>query len=210
MKTIIVSALSLALNIVVAGAVLLASAHTAKAVAVSASYNGTQAGSNYMGLPAAATLFDPGTPDFGSLGLVAPGSGSSSATIPLAYPAGAPSASNAVQMYGNAISKVTNLGAGAFQVDVTLTNFSIDQGTALPSNEYVYLNVWETFSGLGVPASLMWGTSGSISVTGSWSAGPTSFVAIEPTAIVFDPSSSTWIQASPFFGATGTGPGSGP
>ena len=164
-----------------------------------------------MGLPAVVTLFDPGTPDFGSLGLVAPGAGSSSVTVPFAYPAGAPSAVNPVQMYGDAVSKVTNLGSGAFQVEVTLTNFLMNQGTAVPgTDEYVYLNVWETFTGLGVPASLQWSTAGTISVSGVWSAGPASIVAIEPTAIVYDPGFSTWGQASPFFGANGTGPGGGP
>jgi hypothetical protein len=210
MRMTISTALTLARNVVVAGAVLLVSAETAGAVAVSASYNPSQAGSNHMALPPVGTIFDPGTPDFGSLGLVAPGAGTSSVTVPLAYPANAFNAGNAVQMYGDAVSTITNLGAGAFQVEVTLTNFFMNQGTALPTDEYVYLNVWETFTGLGVPASLLWASSGTISVTGVWSAGPASFVAIEPTAIVFDPSVPTWGQASPFFGANGTGPNSGP
>ena len=197
--------------VLLAGSVLLVGAEAARAVAISASYSSAQAGSNLMGLPAVVTLFDPGTPDFGSLGLVAPGAGSTTVTVPFAYPAGAPSPVNPVQMYGDAVSKVTNLGAGAFQVEVTLTNFLMNQGTAVPStDEYVYLNVWETFTGLGVPASLQWSTAGTISVTGVWSAGPASFVAIEPTAIVYDPGFLTWGQASPFFGANGTGPGGGP
>lgn len=195
--------------VVLAGLVLVVDANSAKAVAVSASYNTSQSTSNHMALPPLGTLFDPGTPDFGSLGLVAPGAGSNSVTIPFAYPANAPNAGNPVQMYGDAVSTVTNLGAGAFEVEVTLTNFFMDQGTAAPTNEYVYLNVWESFTGLGVPASLLWASSGTISVTGPWTAGPSSFVAIEPTAIVYDTGSSTWGQASPFFGATGTGPGSG-
>jgi hypothetical protein len=141
---------------------------------------------------------------------VAPGAGTTSVNVPFAYPANAPNVANAVQMYGDAVSTVTNVGGGAFQVELTLTNFFMDQGTAQVTNEYVYLNVWETFTGLGVPASLMWSTSGTISVNGLWNAGPASFVAIEPTAIVFDPGFSTWGQASPFFGANGTGPGSGP
>ncbi|MGD9722376.1 MAG: PEP-CTERM sorting domain-containing protein [Pirellulales bacterium] len=210
MKTTFASGVGLALHVALAGAVLLVSTPTVKAVAISASYNPSQAGTNHMALPPVGTIFDPGTPDFGSLGLVAPGAGSNSVTVPLAYPANAPNAGNAVQMYGDAVSTVTNLGAGAFQVEVTLTNFFMDQGTPVPTDEYVYLNVWETFTGLGVPTSLMWATSGTISVSGIWSAGPASFVAIEPTAIVFDPGFATWGQASPFFGANGTGPGGGP
>ncbi len=210
MKTTLASILVLTRIVFLAGAALVTGIETANAVAVSASYNPFQAGTNHISLPPVGTIFDPGTPDFGSLGLVAPGSGTNTVTVPLAYPANAPNAANAVQMYGDAVSSITNLGAGAFQVEVTLTNFFMDQGTALPTDEYVYLNVWETFTGLGVPASLMWATSGTIAVTGTWSAGPASFVAIEPTAIVFDPSFSTWGQASPFFGANGTGPGGGP
>lgn len=197
--------------VLLAGSVLLGGAQAARAVAISASYSSAQAGSNHMGLPPVGTLFDPGTPDFGFLGLVAPGAGFTTVTVPFAYPANAPNAGNAVQMYGDAVSKVTNLGAGAFQVEVTLTNFFMNQGTAVPgTDEYVYLNVWETFTGLGVPASLQWSTAGTISVFGLWNAGPASFVAIEPTAIVYDPGFATWGQASPFFGANGTGPGSGP
>lgn len=210
MKTTFLSVLVLARLVFLAAASLFVGTETAQAVAVSASYNPGQAGTNLMGLPPVGTIFDPGTPDFGFLGLAAPGSGTTSITIPLAYPANAPNASNAVQMYGDAVSTVTNLGAGAFQVELTLTNFFMNQGTAQATDEYVYLNVWETFTGLGVPASLMWSTSGSISVSGLWGAGPSSFVAIEPTAIVYDPGFSTWGQASPFFGANGTGPGGGP
>jgi hypothetical protein len=207
MNTNLASVRVLSRIVVVAGVMLVASSENAHAVAVSASY-GT-AGTNHMGLPAVGSIFDPGLPDFGALGLVAPGAGTNSVTIPLAYPANAPNAANKVQMFGDAVSTVTNLGAGAFQVEVTLTNFFMNQGTAAVTDEYVYLNVWETFTGLGVPASLMWSTAGTISIIGPWSAGAASFVAIEPTAIVFDPGASTWGQASPFFGANGTGPGGG-
>jgi hypothetical protein len=192
------------------GAGLALVAAPAAAVEVSAAFNPGQAGSNHMGLPPTAVVFDPGLADFGTPGLAAPGSGTNTTTVSFAYPAGAPNPANAVQMYGDAVSSITNLGSGAFQVEVTLTNFQMNQGTPLPTDEYVYLNVWETFTGLGLPSNVAWSTAGTISVTGIWAAGPNEFVAIEPIAIVFDPTPSTWGSASPFFGATGTGPGGGP
>jgi PEP-CTERM motif len=209
MKTRVTSALTSVGTLLLLSAGLLVAMKSAQAVQVSASSNPV-APTNHMALPGPAGLFDPGAPDFGSLGLAAPGAGTNSVTVPFAYPAGAPNAANAVQMYGDTIAAITNLGSGSFQVEVTLTNFWMDQGTALASNEYVYLNVWETFTNLGLPSSLIWSTSGSISVSGLWAAGPGQSVAIEPIAIVYDPSFSTWGSASPFFGATGTGPGGGP
>ncbi len=182
----------------------------ASAVEVSASSDGFFALSNHMALPGPAGLFDPGLADFGLPGLAAPAAGASTVTVPFAYPGNAPNAANPVQMYGDAISTITNLGAGSFQLELTLTNFWMDQGSALPTNEYVYLNVWETFTNLGLPSNLSWATSGSISVNGLWSALPNQFVAIEPIAIVYDPSLTSWTNASTFFGANGTGPGSGP
>lgn len=179
------------------------------AVQVSASSNAAVGPTNHMALPAPVGLFDPGLADFGTAGLAAPGAGSSSNTAPFAYPSNAPNAGNPVQMYGDAVSSITNLGSGAFQADVTLTNFWMNQGSALPTNEYVYLNVWETFTNLGLPSSLTWSTSSTISVNGLWAAGPGQSVAIEPIAIVYDTSSTSWISASPFFGSNGTGPGSG-
>ncbi|MBL9124961.1 MAG: PEP-CTERM sorting domain-containing protein [Planctomycetaceae bacterium] len=192
-----------------AGSFVVAIAQPAAAVEISAAVGGT-AGTNHMGLPAPVGIFDPGTADFGAPGLAAPGSGTVSITVPFAYPSNAPNAGNPVQMYGDAVSSITNLGGGSFQLSVTLTNFWMDQGSPLPSNEYVYLNVWETFTGLGLPSNLTWSTSGNISVFGSWAAGPGGSVAMEPIAIVYDPSAPGWTTASPFFGANGTGPGSGP
>lgn len=196
--------------VLLAGSVLLVGAEAARAAAVSAAYNTIQGGSNHMGLPGTVVPITPGTPDFGTLGLAAPGSGTSSVTTPFAYPAGAPNPGNNVQMYGDGISSITNLGAGSFQVELTLTNFTIDQPTPLVSDEYVYLNVWQTFTGLGLPTNTTWSTAGTISVTGLWTAGPGGFVSIEPTAVVYDTSASNWIQASPFFGSPHSGPGAGP
>lgn len=209
MNAKLVSARGMLRAVVAASVVSLATGENAWGVAVSASYSGTQSTTNHMGLPPVGAIFDPGTPDFGFLGLVAPGFGTNSVSIPFAYPANAPNPVNAVQMYGDAVSSITNLGAGVFQAEIIITNFFIDQGTPAVTGEYVYLNAWETFTGLGLPANFTWSTAGTISVNGPWSAGAASFVAIEPAAIAFDSVLTTWDQASPFFGATGTGPGGG-
>jgi hypothetical protein len=180
-----------------------------QAVEVSAAVQGATGQTNHIGLPVLAQVFDPGTADFGTPGLAAPGSGSSSNLTSFAYPSNAPNVGNAVQMYGDAVSKITNLGSGSFQADVTLTNFWINQGTPLPTNEYIYLNVWETFTNLGLPSSLTWSTTGTISVLGSWMAGPSQFLSIEPIAIAYDPGKVSWTNVSPFFGSPHSGPGSG-
>ena len=110
----------------------------------------------------------------------------------------------AVQMTGDAISSISRPGpAPVFNLDLTLTNFTI---TSLgpPANEYVYVDVWETFTGLPVASTASW--SGAASIAGFFnktSVGDGLF--IEPSVTAQLPLSTTWVQASPFFGGLGPG-----
>lgn len=212
MKTTWAYAISLSRSVVFVLGCLAIAAPTAQAVQVSAGNSLVQPTTNLMGLPTPSAVFDPGLPDFGSLGLAAPGSGTATAITSFAYPSNAPNAGNAVQMWGDSISSITNLGSGAFQLEVTVTNFMFDQPSPVITDEYVYLNVWETFTGLGLPTSLSWSTSGSMSITGLWTAGaPGQVIGIEPIAIVYDPGLSQWTVASAFFGDNNNSlPGGGP
>jgi hypothetical protein len=185
------------------GLVLGFGVRNAGAVQVSATYSTAQAGTNHMNLPPLTTLLDPTPPDYGIAGLPAPAVGTSTDTLPFAYPPGAPTPPNFVQMYGDAISSITAVGAGAYDVELTLTNFWFEQGITSVASEYVYLNVWEQFTGLGTAAA--WTSAGVVSVTGIATLGAGHTMAIEPIVTVYDPTSSTWVAGSTFFGAGGNG-----
>ena len=170
----------------------------AQAVKVSASYNTSGPYSNVMSLPPKVTILDPGPPSFIGLPSLAapPLFGTNPDSVP-AFSYGTPL--TAVQMGGDALSSISQPSAGNYDINLTLTNFLLSS-IALPSNEYVYLNIWETFTGLFF-SSGSW--SGGASISGSaCRTGVSDTLFIEPTATVFDPGSSTWIQASTFFGGT--------
>jgi len=171
----------------------------AQAVKVSASYNPSGPYSNVMPLPPKVTILDPGAPSFTGLpSLPAPPLFGTNPDIIPAFSYGTPL--TAVQMVGDALSSISQPSAGTYDISLTLTNFLLSS-IALPSNEYVYLNIWETFTGLPLFSSGSW--SGGASVSGSaCRTGVSDTLFIEPTATVFDPGSSTWIQASTFFGGT--------
>lgn len=171
----------------------------AQAVKVSASFNASGPYSNAMGLPAKVTILDPGVPAFTGLpSLTAPILfGTSTDTLP-AFTFGTPV--TAVQMTGDAVSSISQPSPGNYDISLSLTNFVLSS-IALPANEYVYLNVWETFTGLPGLSTATW--SSGASVTGS--ACRTSLsdsLFIEPIATVLNPGPSTWIAASTFFGGT--------
>jgi hypothetical protein len=152
-----------------------------------------------MGLPPKLLLFDPGTAAFtGATSLAAPPLlGISTDTYP-SFGFGTPL--TAVQMSGDAISSITQPTTGSYDISLTLTNFNLSS-ISLPANEYVYLNLWETFTGLPSLSTANW--SGGASISGT--ACRTSLndaLYIEPIATVFDPGASTWIPASLFFGGT--------
>ena len=162
-----------------------------------------QATTNYLGLPL-GKVFDPTPADSGGLGLAAPAVGSVSDTLPFEYP-GPPPNPTPIQVYGDAVSSITNVG-GTFQIDLTVTNFRFDQppSNAIPTDEYVYLNVWEKFTGL--PAAPAWATTGNASVNGTaMAAGTNQSFTVEPIVIVWDPIAAAWDNASFFFGAGGGG-----
>lgn len=171
----------------------------AQAVKVSASYNASGPYSNVMALTPKVTIFDPGVPVYTGLpSLAAPALFATNVDSVPAFSFGSPL--TAVQMTGDALSSISQPSAGNYDINLTLTNFTLSS-IALASNEYVYLNVWETFTGLPGLSTATWG--GGASVTGS--ACRTSLadsLFIEPIATVFDPGPTTWIPASTFFGGT--------
>jgi hypothetical protein len=171
----------------------------AQAVKVSASTNPSGPYSNVMSLAPKVTILDPGTPNFTSLpSLAAPALfGTNSDTIsPFSYG----TAVTAVQMTGDALSSISQPSLNAFDISLTLTNFTISS-IALPANEYVYLDIWETFTGLPALATASW--SGGASITGSaCRTGVSDGLYIEPIAMVYNPGSSSWMPSSTFFGGT--------
>jgi hypothetical protein len=112
-------------------------------------------------------------------------------------------------MYGDAISSITNLGSGAYQIDITLTNFWFEQGTPLSTAEQVHINVWETFTGLGSPT--LWSTTGLATLSGTVTLPNTDQAAGtgESVVIVYDPVATSWVSGSPILsgGAVGDFPG---
>jgi hypothetical protein len=181
------------------GSISLGLASPARAVRVSGTYNASGPYSNVMSLTPKVAIFDPGTPNFtGLASLPAPALfGTNTDTIP-AFTFGTPL--TAVQMTGDAVSSISQPAAGVYDINITLTNFTISS-IALAANEYVYLDVWETFTGLPGFSTATW--SSGASVTGS--ACRTSMndsLFIEPIATVFDSGSSAWIPSSTFFGGT--------
>ncbi len=152
-----------------------------------------------MSLAPKITVFDPGAPDFTSLpSLAAPALFGTTSDFLSAFSYG--TALTAVQMTGDALSSISQPSPNAFDISLTLTNFTISS-IALPANEYVYLDIWETFTGLPGLATATW--SGGASVSGSaCRTGVSDGLFIEPIATVYDPGSSTWIPSSTFFGGT--------
>jgi len=184
------------------GAFSLAVVAPAQAVKVGAAFNSSGPYTNTMVLGPKGAIFDPGLPAFTGLpSLPAPPLFGTNADTYTGFAFGTPL--TAVQMGGDALSSITQVAANTFDVNLTLTNFSLTS-IALPANEYVYLNIWESFAGLPLLSTATW--SGAASISGSscrTSLGDGLF--IEPAATVYDPGSAAWIQASPFFGGMPAG-----
>lgn len=190
---------SLTLSIGCISSLVLGAISPVQAVKVSASYNASGPYTNVMALPPKAILFDPGTPTFTSLpSLAAPPLFGLNSDSVAGFGYGTPS--TAVQMVGDALSSISQPSPGTYDINLTLTNFVLSS-ISLASNEYVYLNLWETFTGLPLFSSATW--SGGASVTGTaCRTGALDSLFIEPIATVFDPGSSSWIPSSTFFGGT--------
>ena len=181
------------------GMISLGLATPARAVKVNATYNASGPYTNVMSLLPKVTIFDPGTPVFTGLPTLPapPLLGTNTDSYP-AFTFGTPF--TAVQMTGDALSSISQPSAGAYDINLTLTNFSISS-LSLPANEYVYLNLWETFTGLPALSTATW--VGSASVTGTaCRTSPLDGLFIEPIATVLDPGPNVWIPASTFFGGT--------
>ena len=141
---------------------------------------------------------DPGSPNFTGVPSLAapPVTGTNTDTIS-SFQFG--SLVTPVQMTGDAISSISQPVANLFDIDLTLTNFTI-QSINLPSNEYVYLSIWEQFTGLPVFSTANW-TGSSVSIAGSFSKtslGDNLF--IEPIVTALTPGPNTWGPVSSFFG----------
>ena len=153
---------------------------------------------NSMSLGPKITIFDPGSPNFTGVPSLAapPVTGTNTDTIS-SFQFG--SLVTPVQMTGDAISSISQPVANLFDIDLTLTNFTI-QSINLPSNEYVYLSIWEQFTGLPVFSTANW-TGSSVSIAGSFSKtslGDNLF--IEPIVTALTPGPNTWGPVSSFFG----------
>lgn len=186
-------------------------ASPARAVSVSAAYNASGCPSsclyaNTIGLPPKTAILVP-APATTTLGspLAAPtiASTTNTAVIP-AFTFG--TASTAVQFTGDAKSAITYNGGNSYTIDLILTNFSFSSATlSSAAPEYYYLNLWETFTGLGTSPALTWSTSGQASINGL--ASKTSLgdgMAIEPIASVYDTINTQWQPSSNFFGGMPT------
>ncbi|MEQ9455523.1 MAG: hypothetical protein RLN76_13140 [Phycisphaeraceae bacterium] len=161
-------------------------------------------------------ILDPGIAQFtGTASLAAPATpGSASDTTNFAYPLAAPGSGNPVELYGDAISKVTNLPSGSYNIELTVTNMWFQSTPTAAASEYIYLNIWETFTGITLAPSVTWTTTGNATATGMMTAGSATspglgdFVAIEPIVNVYDPNLATWTNGSFFFGGSaGVTPG---
>lgn len=185
-----------------AGAIGLALVPPAQAVKVSAAFNNSGPYTNSMLLGPKITILDPGAPIFTGLpALPAPPLFGTNTDAYTGFTFG--TLLTAVQMGGDALSSITQVAPNAYDLGLTLTNFTLSS-ISLSANEYVYLNIWESFTGLPSLSTATW--SGSASISGSscrTSVGDGLF--IEPTATVYDPGSAAWIQASPFFGGMPAG-----
>lgn len=171
----------------------------AEAVKVSATYNASGSYSNTMSLTPKLTILDPGIANFvGAPSLAAPALFNTNTDAVSAFSFGTPL--TAVQMTGDAISSISQPLPNIYDISLTLTNFTFSS-QALAANEYVYLDLWETFTGLPGLSTATW--SGAASVTGTaCRTSPSDSLYIEPIATVYDPGSSSWIAASTFFGGT--------
>ena len=184
------------------GAIGLSFVPPARAVKVSAAFNTSGPYTNSMVLGPKGAIFDPGVPAFTGLpSLPAPPLFGTSADAFTGFAFGTPL--TAVQMGGDALSSITQVAPNTYDLGLTLTNFTLSS-ISLPANEYVYLNIWESFTGLPLLSTATW--SGSASISGS--SCRTSLLDglfIEPAATVYDPGSAAWIQASTFFGGMPAG-----
>lgn len=194
----------------------------AQAVQVSASYPTSPplpAATSFLFpdvLTRTTNILDPGIAQFtGTTSLPATISpGLNTDTTAFAYPANAPSTANTVELYGDAISTITTLPSGSYNIELTLTNMWFQSAPSAAAKEYVYLNIWETFTGISLAPSVNWTTSGSVTATGLMTAGSATspglgdFVAIEPIVNVYDTNITTWTNGSFFFGGSaGVAPG---
>lgn len=115
---------------------------------------------------------------------------------------------NPAFMGGDAVATISNVGGNNYDLSLTLTNFTLNSTSVTPlADEYVYINLWENFTGL-TGSNASW--SGLLSVNGTYNRTTTGeIVGIEPIATVFDSGLTSWVAASNFFG--GIPPGlSGP
>jgi hypothetical protein len=188
----------------------LAAAGPAEAVKISAYYYDFNPGyTNSMALAGKSGpgILNPGSPNYtGAPSLAAAGVGPAVTDTYAGFAYG--SGATPVQMTGDAISSVQQTSPGVYDLSLTLTNFTLQSNNAIPASEYVYVNIWEDFTGLAGLSSASW-TGGTVSITGSWAKTVTTDgVGIEPTATVWN--GSNWIQAAPFFGGLLGGPLSGP
>lgn len=174
----------------------------AEAVKVSATTAGAPY-TNSMTLGPKLTIFDPGTPNFtGAPSVPAPPVSGTNTDTYLGFQFG--SGITAVQMTGDAMSSISQPFANVFDIDLTLTNFTI-QSISAPSNEYVYVNIWEQFTGLPVSSTADW-TGSSVAIAGSFSKtslGDNLF--IEPIVTALTPGPNTWGPVSTFFGGLPAG-----
>jgi hypothetical protein len=173
----------------------------AQAVKVSAT---TAAGySNTMGLGPKLMIFAPGTPNFsGAASLPAPPVFGTNTDTFTAFQFG--TGITPVQMTGDAISSISQPSANVFDISLTLTNYTI-QSISLASNEYVYLNIWETFTGLPISSTANW-TGSTVAIAGTFS--KTSLgdgLFIEPIVTALTPGPNTWGPVSSFFGGLPAG-----
>lgn len=187
----------------------LAAANPAQAVKVSAYYNDFGPGyTNSMTLvgKSGPGIFNPGPAAFlGAFSLAAGPVGPAVTDTISSFTFG--SGATPVQMGGDAISSVQQTSPGVYNLNLTLTNFTIQSNNATPANEYVYVNVWEDFTNLTGLTSASW-TGGTVSATGTWAKTIiTDSVGIEPIATVWN--GTNWSPASPFFGGVLGGPLSG-
>ncbi|MFN6132364.1 MAG: hypothetical protein ACK46L_05580 [Synechococcaceae cyanobacterium] len=154
---------------------------------------------NTIGLPLKQSVLVPMPPFNTSLtSLAAPGSPGTNTDTILGFAYG--SNTTAVQFQGDALSSITTLSSGGYDIDLVLTNFmfTTNSFTFPPQQgEYYYLNIWETFTGLS-SSIVNWSGTGNVSINGFYHAtSPQEGFNIEPIASVV--SGSSWQAASAFF-----------
>ena len=115
------------------GTIGLAVGAPARAVKVSAAFNNSGPYTNTMVLLPKGAIFDPGLPVFSGLpSLPSPPLFNTNADAYTGFAFGTPL--TAVQMGGDALSSITQVAANTFDINLTLTNFSLTS-IALSANE---------------------------------------------------------------------------